>query len=255
MVSSTQERQEKIIEYLNKNGSIRIGDIMQMFGVSDVTVRKDLICLEEQGLLVRTHGGAEHTKRTRQNYSYQKMLNSHREEKEEIGEVVAEYIKDRSSVIISPGTTNVYIAQKLASRNHLLVITNSHRIMDVFENSYHTNIIFLGGMLNTAERSTYGEDTTEQLGKYMADVAILSVDGISAKGGITVFEAPEAGVYKKMIQQSNKVIVAADHTKIGNTSLSAVGALSDIDLIVTSKKADKDQIKEIQSLGVEVILI
>ena len=163
MVSNTQERQEKIIEYLNANGSVRIGDIIRMFGVSDVTVRKDLVTLEEQGLLVRTHGGAEHTKRTRQNYSYQKMLNSNKEEKIKISEVILRYIDDRSSVMISPGTTNIYISRKLASRNNLRVITNSNRIVDVFENSFQTNIIFLGGMLNTAEYSTYGEDTIEQL--------------------------------------------------------------------------------------------
>lgn len=255
MVSNTQERQEKIIEYLNANGSVRISDIIRMFGVSDVTVRKDLVTLEEQGLLVRTHGGAEHTKRTRQNYSYQKMLNSNKEEKIKISEVILRYIDDRSSVMISPGTTNIYISRKLASRNNLRVITNSNRIVDVFENSFQTNIIFLGGMLNTAEYSTYGEDTIEQLEKYVADVAVLSVDGISAKGGITVFEAQEAGVYRKMIQQSNKVILAADHTKIGNISLSTVGAASDIDILITSKNADKSHIEELRKLGVEIVLV
>ena len=113
-------------------------------------------------------------------------------------------------------------------------------------------MILLGGDLDAKYQFTYGIDTITQLEQYHANKCIISVDGIHKDDGMTLYYANESAIVRKMLAFSDRVIVVADSTKLGKSTFSRVGDLSEIDILVTNKKDDSQEIDVLRELGAEV---
>jgi DeoR/GlpR family transcriptional regulator of sugar metabolism len=246
------ERQSKIAELVAARGKVLTSQLTTLLGVSEPTLRKDLTVLEQRGLLKRTHGGAvairppverELEVRSTQNHSA----------KQAIAVACLREINNGEAVFLDSGTTVQLVAQELGkSRRQLTVVTNAPRAaMEIAANSAISHIL-LGGQLRLVSGSITGPLTTQLLGLFRINVALIGVSGIT-EDGITVSDFAEAQLKAAVIERAQKVIVPLDHTKIGVVDFTKVCGLDQIDVVVTDRCNETLQ-KLCEERGIRVVV-
>ncbi len=248
------ERKEKILELLHKDGRVKVNDLASRFDISDVTVRMDLADLEAKGLLSRVHGGAVSSYKTYYNMSMRQRLLANREQKKAIGRRISEMIKENDTVMLNAGTTPLTVFRMFPPNMKLSIVTNSVAIALEAGAMANYNVVLLGGLINAEHQFVYGDDAASQLEKYHADKLILSVDGISAEGGLTTYYNQEAAIDNLMLARSATRIIAADSDKLGRTAFAKISDISFADYIVTNRDPSaEDETEKIRETVPNVI--
>ena len=232
------ERQEKIIALLKKNGAVKAAELSESFDVAPLTIRRDLDILEKKGILERSHGGAILRQTMRNEPSYSRTEKFLTFEKTEIAKTVTSLIENGDTVFINSGSTTRQILEQIALENKKIrIITNNTWAVDIFRNS-DIELHILGGVYRKRARSLCGSFTAAALRKVFADKAVIGVDGVSLKHGLTTPAEPEAEASRLMIEHtSGSIIIPADHSKIGVVSNFLISTADSVDFIVTDKKA------------------
>lgn len=249
------ERRSSILEMLRQQGKVKVVDISRFFNISEVTIRNDLSLLEQEGMLQRVHGGAVSTQKAYCNMSLNDRMNINRDEKQAIAKAVKEMISDGDTLMLDSGTTTYFVARELSQIKNLTIVTNSLQIAQELGYQSNINVILLGGSLDPRYQFTYGDDAINQLKKYKADKMIIAVDGVSAKSGLTTYHYLEAEISRQMTARANTTIAVADYTKVAREGFAHINDIDCIDTLVTNKTADKDEVKTISDLGIEVIKV
>lgn len=232
-----EERMQLILDYLQKNARISVEEICNLYKISRDTARRDLVNLEKQGSIVRTHGGAILPTINEEPKSYSERLLYDVEEKHKIAKLSASLVKERDTIILDTSTT-VQACAELLENKQCNVITNSINVADILSRKTNIKVFLPGGKLNNDHRYLYGMVTVTMLSNYFADKSFIGALGVSEKG-VTVSDDEDAAVMQKMIEQSREVIVLADHTKFNKTANFKVCNLSQIDFIITDKQPDE----------------
>ena len=247
-----EERLELILAYLKENKRISVEEICNLYNVSRDTARRDLVSLEGQGSIVRTHGGAILPKINEEIKSYSERLLNDIEEKHKIAKLAISLVKERDTIIFDTSTT-VQACSELLEDKHCTVITTSINVADILSKKSNISILMPGGKLNNTHKYLYGTATINMLSNYFADRAFIGALGIS-ENGITVSDDEDAAVMKKMIDQSRESIVLADHTKFKRTASFKVCNLSEIDFIITDKNPDEELLELLDKNNVSLII-
>lgn len=238
------DRYNIILEFLEKEGSIKTSKIVEILGVSLETARRDLDYLEKQGSLQKVHGGAILKNREESTMTYSLRETKNTEEKKELANIALKYINEGETIALNSSTTNIEIARLIKNRySSLTVVTNSLRIAEELADVKGINLILAGGIYNQNEFAFLGEITERFLGNFLVDKSFISVGGISLKRGITDFLMDEILVERKMIEIGEQAIIVADSSKIDTNSLIKICDIEDIDFIITDSRLDK-KIKE-----------
>lgn len=240
--AGVDKRRETILDILKDEGKVKVTELSKKFGISEVTIRNDLTELEREGLIRRVRGGAVGTQKAYFNMSLNDRMNMQRAQKKLIAKKVASFVNEGDTLMIISGTTTYYISKELADIKNITVITNSLIIAQELSFYKYINVILLGGNLDAQYQFTYGNDTINQLQKYRADMMIASVDGISAEKGMTTYHYLESEVTKQMTLRSNRVLVAADYTKIGREGFAYIDSIDNADILVTDEKAQQKEL-------------
>ncbi len=243
---TAEQRREEIIKELQNTGKVRVFDLSRRFGISEVSIRNDLMLLESLGRLNRVHGGAVEQSSLYRNVNSNERYNVNINLKKALAEKVAELVNDNDTVMMNAGTTLTYVLRALRQKKNISIVTNS--IQNANEiNQYSTfNVTLLGGQIDSRYQFTYGNDTIRQLNNYHANKCILSLDGVSSVSGFSLYYTNEVLTIQKMMELSDTVIVAADPSKIGKTTFTNVADVSEVNILVTSHAEDKA--KEIELL-------
>ncbi len=228
-----EDRKKKILELINKNGSVRVTELSRLFNTSEVTIRTDLANMENQGVLTRVHGGAISSYKPYYNMNLNQRLSTNQTQKEIIANKIAGMVDDNDTIMLNSGTTTLLVFRALAPNLNLNIVTNSIAIALEGTQNPNFNIILLGGLVNAKYQFTFGDDAIKQLKKYRADKLILSVDGIDFKHGFSTYYDKEAEIDRIMLEQANVNIVAADHSKFDRCAFTKISDLSVADYIVT----------------------
>jgi len=232
---------------------VKVSQLIEIFGISGVTIRSDLSEMEQAGLLRRTHGGAVSTKKAYYNMSLNDRMSINRNEKIRIAKTCAGLINDGDTLMIDSGTTTRYLAMELAERADLTIVTNSMLIAEEFVYNNSVNVILLGGNMDLKYQYTYGNDTIAQLGKYRADKMVIATDGFSADHGLTTYHYQEADVSRCMIERANTVIAVADHSKIGKEGFSYIAPIESVGTLVTDEYPETgSELERIRLNGITV---
>ena len=185
---------------------------------------------------------------------------ANQKEKRAIAKAVLKLIKPGQTVFLDSGSTTTILAEELASMNGLTVITNGLKVAlklgaaDDARNP-RNNIILLGGHIDAALQSTFGDTTVNEISRFRADLALLSPVGVSRQQGATSFEHHEAAIARAMAEQSQCVMILADHSKIGYSSRISYVKTANIDTIITDSMArDLPGLAALQRAGVNVTL-
>jgi DeoR/GlpR family transcriptional regulator of sugar metabolism len=252
MSSTSEKRREDIISLIHSNGKVKVTELSEKYNVSEVSIRKDLEALEALGHLSRIHGGAVGMNNLYLNMTLTERYKTNSSSKKEAAELAARFINDNDTIMMNAGTTLAYVLHALRGKKNISIVTNS--VQNAMEAALYPSfrIILLGGEIDSKYQFTYGQDAVDQLQNYHATKCILSIDGISAESGLTTYYSNGAEVARKMVESSDYTIVVADSSKIGKKVFSRVTHASDVDLFVTNKSDNHDELLKLRKLGVEI---
>lgn len=248
------QRQTEIIDFLKEKEFVSVKELADALEVSLVTVRKDLTLLERNGFLYRTHGGASKKDR----YVFEKPILEKEflqvGEKTKIAQRAAKLVSENDFIVLASGTTIYYLAKELLKIKQFTVCTPSLGVSLLLADNPLINIIQIGGELRKSSRSVVGSIAENDMKQYSSHILFLGIDGIDLNFGISTSNAAEAQLNRTMINQADKVVVLADHTKINKKGFGKIADLSEVDLLITNEPVDRNFIKSIKEKGVEVIL-
>ncbi len=246
------ERRHRIAMTVLAQGGATVAELSGNFGVSTVTIRSDLEALEQQGVLKRNHGGAVAAQVARFAPAFQEQSSVNLEAKKAIARAAARLPEDGDKVLLDAGSTTLLVARQVRERA-LSLVTNSVYALNELVNSPRIELIVVGGVLYEPGLCFVGTPAEWFLHSISTDIAFLGVNGVSLRG-ISVNNAPEAGVKQHMVQAGARAVVLADSSKLGLDSFVRVAPLAEVDTVITDSRANPDVVAELRDAGVEVLL-
>lgn len=253
-----EERQVRIVEMVNTNGKVTVAEVSRALDVSPVTIRRDLERLEDKQLLIRTHGGAvalqHHLLESAREQSFNEKTEAYAPEKERIAEAAARLVQDENAILLTPGTTNMLLARKLAGKKELTVVTNAVNIALQLGCPPGWDVILTGGKLREKSYAMVGPIAEQSLKGMNADWLFLGVDGIHFNDGLTTPNLSEANINRKMIGVAKRVVVVADHSKFDKLMFSQIAPLEVVHMIITDNQLPVEHAQRIREMGIELLL-
>lgn len=247
------ERQERIVDVVDERGVVRVAELSRLFGVSEITIRRDLMTLEAQGYLGRSHGGAVSRKRFQREPYFAQKGERNRAEKEAIGRRAAALIESGETILVNSGSTNLELLRALPRMELRVVTSNAGAIGAVAADT--VECIVVGGVYRPRSNSFVGGFAVLTLEQLYGSKCFIGVDGVSLDAGVTTPHHQEAEIARTMIRRTQgSVIVLADSSKIGGVSPFVTAALTDVDTLVTDSHISDDYRLALEERGVEVII-
>jgi DeoR/GlpR family transcriptional regulator of sugar metabolism len=251
-------RHERILDMLKVRGVVEVTTLAEALGVSAVTIRADLDALEKRRLIRRIRGGAMALRPARFERPADLPSQTFSAEKEAIADLAASLVRDGETIILDAGTTTLALAQALPKElTDVVIVTNGLDIAIALEGHPGVNVIVTGGRLrrggrNARARSLISPFGTQLLREINADAAFLCCAGIDAARGFTNGNWEEAEIKQAMIAAALRVIVVADHGKIGHVGSARIAPLDQVDLLVTDSGAPAADIQALEAAGLRV---
>lgn len=247
------ERQREIEGVLATERKVLVDDLSKRFGVSEVTIRKDLTELESRGVLLRTHGGAVLAEKP------EMVVPMHRRSTEQIGEkgaiahAAAQRIKDGESILLDTGSTTLALARELRGRN-LNVVTNSVLIAMELAAEEMINIIVLGGTLRRSSFALMGALALEQLKTLHVDRVFLGASGFDAKTGFSCQNLIEAETKRAMLHAAHEAVVLVDRSKFEKSAFAPFCSLKEVDCVITDAPPVRPTVEALHRASVELVV-
>jgi len=251
---SKAERKEEIRQLVYETGGVTTAELCARFGVSEATIRRDLEDLDATGALQRVHGGAVRHSSLAPEPPILQRTREQTAVKDQIGRAAAELITDGETVFLGSGSTVLAVAKHLKERRNLTVISNSLPAINLLVDAPQITVIVLGGLLRTSELSLIGHITEQSLAELRADKVIMGIQAIHPEHGLANDYLPETLTDRAIVRMSNKVIVVADHTKVGRTAPVLVAPLSAVDTLVTDPGVAPEVVQGLTDAGLRVIV-
>ena len=249
-----KQRQDEIVRMLTENRMLKAGDLMEHFGVSMETIRRDLEELEREGYLTRTHGGAV-TKAMHglePSYTFREVKNY--AQKIAIGREAAKLVEDGDTIIIDLGTTTLEMAKFLHKRKNLTVFTNAVQIAIELVKNPEMKVILIGGNLRPGELATSGFLAEDIVDHFYVDKAFLGIGGLTLEMGIGDYKMDEGNLRRHFVEHAQKVIALADYSKLGVKTLNRTCGIERVDVLVTDEDADKKILSALRKKNVKLIV-
>ena len=243
------ERQRSILELLDARGRLSITELSTRFSVSDMTIRRDLAQLEDDGLLRRTHGGAVRTQSGNFEPPFAMRARINAESKKAIAASVAATLTEGETVILDGGTTGVAIAEELVGRN-LTVCALNTRVADVLMAAPAPRVMVPGGLIRHGEQSLVGPAAERTLADYRFDTYIMTVSAVDIQAGFTEWNEDDAAVKRAALASATRCVVACDSTKFGQTAFVRIAAVDVADQIHTDANLSEERRQELALVGI-----
>ncbi len=250
----SQERHQAILQLIEKQGAVKVADLCHRFGVSDMTIRRDLAELERAGLIRRVYGGAVSARGRSYEPPFLTRSGEYQAEKQRIGQAAAALIHDGDSLALDVGTTTLEVARHLKGKHNLTIVTNSLHIANVLADHPGMRLILTGGILRPNELSLIGHLAERAFQDFFVDKLFLGIGGVSFEAGLTEFNLEDALVKRAMLNMAKERILVADARKFGQVAFASVAPLSAIHKIITDTSLDVTIVKRLQEMNIEVIL-
>lgn len=250
------ERQAEIARFIEDHGRARVTELADRFGVSMVTIRKDLDVLADRGRVVRTHGGAIAPRVRRQDLTYEVRDQMQREEKSAIGSLAAARVRDGESILIDASTTGVYLARELMHRGggqSLTIVTNSIRIASELAVRPDISVLLMGGRVRGRSLSLVGQLGDAVLDRVNIQKAFLGAGGFTLEEGLTETTEEEAQIKRAMVAAVREVYAIVDSSKWGRVASATFCRPDALTGIFTDAGAPTDMVAELEQKGIEVI--
>jgi DeoR/GlpR family transcriptional regulator of sugar metabolism len=242
-------RRQQMLNLLEETGTLNVTELADRFGVSVVTIRKDLDELGAEGLLERTFGGAVFSHRSRFNRSFLQRALEHRQEKRAIAAAALEYVQDGDTIILDAGTTTLALAQLLKEQiKSAFVITCSvPAALELSSAGY--DILLLGGIVRNKSLALLGRETLRIIERYRADKAFLGSTGFSAEMGHSTPNPDDAQIKEALIRIADETYVLVDSSKYGHNCVTRFAHLRDVHLTITDSGLPRSKANALEAIG------
>ncbi|MFB7249345.1 DeoR/GlpR family DNA-binding transcription regulator [Microbacterium sp. NPDC056234] len=248
-------RLSAILDLLAAGGEVTVDELVERFGASPATIRRDLDSLAEQRLLTRTHGGA-----VAQSVAYELPVRykSHlrTRAKEQIARAAAALVEPGATVGLSGGTTTTAIAAALAAREDLgeiTVVTNAVNIAAQLATRPDIKVVVTGGVIHSRSYELVGPFVEQLLAGIHLDIAFIGVNGIASDAGATTHDEREAAVNRMMAQRAARAVIVADSDKAGAVAFAHVGDAGLFPTLITDAGIEDSAASELTGAGFAVI--
>ena len=253
-----RERQLQIARVVEEDGRARVTDLAHRFGVSAVTIRKDLAVLEEEHRVVRTHGGCIAPQKGRPELAFEIRERLQRDEKSEIGAAAAARVRDGESIILDASTTALYMARHLKGNrtwHALTVVTNSLRIASELAGHTGVTVLMLGGRVRWEALSVVGPLGAGIFRRISVQKAFIGAAGFTVDTGLSDAIEEEAQLKRTMVAAAREVYAVLDHTKWGRVASAAICRTDRLTGILTDSEAPAGMVAALRETGIEVVQV
>ena len=247
------DRRQVIADMVRERGSVRGSELVDLLGVTDETIRRDLSRLEELGIVRRAHGGAIAMTKDETNTAVR--LHEHAEEKVAIGERAAELVRPGSTIILDSGTTTLCLARSLRRVPDLMVVTTAVTNALELVGNPGTTVVMTGGVIRPITFGASGALAAATLHEVHGDQAFIAMHCVTVSGCLMYASFEEVDAKRAMIEAASEVILLADHSKFGREALVRVAPITAVHRIVTSVGIDPDEAAAIRDHGIELIIV
>lgn len=255
---STRERRADILQMLNQKEKVMISEFCEKYGLSEVTIRKDLEILKNRNLLLRIRGGAIRIPTMVDDLNDPKVGHKrlfHYKQKQAIGKFAATLINENETILLDSGTTTMQIAKNLHEFESLTIVTNSIDIALEVSNYNRFSVILLGGHLRSASLSTVGPLAETVLKVCYCDKLFLGVDSFSLEKGISTPNIEEANINQTMISMAKQCIAVFDSSKFNKRSFAFIASLKEVDAIVTDDDVPPNELNELRRNDIDTHIV
>jgi len=246
------DRRSKIKQYIEEKGEVHLRDLEKLLPeVSTMTLRRDLIYLEEKGHVIRTRGGAVSVKRVAASAEdmYSLRATENMDGKTKIAKKAIEFVETGRSIYIDSGTTMMCLAEQLPDENFSILTSGPNIGLEIIKKSKPT-VALTGGVISRNNLSTSGNNWLELVRNINIDIAFMATTGFSLENGFTIGNFDECELKKLVIQKARKKILLMDITKIDKTMPYTFATLKDIDVLICDKDLPDAIKKAAQQNGV-----
>ena len=248
------ERRQRILDLTRARGTVSAQDLAVAVGTSEVTIRRDIKAMADAGQLQRTRGGAMIAPALAHEPSSDEKAMQSSAEKASIAELAAQLVHDGESVILGPGTSTLALARLLARRRNLTVVTTSLLVVPALARAESVEVVLTGGTIRPSIDAVVGPAAERSLRTLRADIAFLSGTGFSAVRGLTTPNLLVAATDQALVDAARRVVVLADHTKIGREAMFQTVSADRIHVLITDEQADPAELERLRRLGLEVLV-
>ena len=254
--SSTKERRALILSKLQDNKEVPVIELSRQFGISEVTIRKDLAELQRRNLVIRTRGGVVRIPMTEEGkdtaVESKRMYNT--AEKKAIGRLAASFIQNNDTILLDSGTTTLEIAKNLDRLKQLTIITNSMDIALELLRYNRFTIILLGGHVRLTSHSMVGPLAEAALKNFYYDKLFLGIDSFNMDEGISTPNIEEAHLNQNMIEKAKEVIAVCDSSKFNRRSFAFIAPVKKLNAVITDNAVSQDIKTKLREQGVNVYI-
>lgn len=250
-----KERHYEILRIVQTKDSVRVSELSEQLQVSEITIRRDLILLEESGALERTHGGAIFPKeRLVGKYDYLTSVKEFTDAKKRIAQCAAGLIEPYDSFFLGSGVTTALITRYLNPQIHVNAHTNNLGAIDKNYRKVST-LALTGGVFHFDSNLLLGPAVIESINKVNVSKTFIGAECISLKNGITTRSIEIAAIERAMIRQTQgQVILVADHNKYNSIAEQVIAPLKKIDVVIVDQGITSEIHENLKYLGIKVLV-
>ena len=249
MSNNFLERKSVILQLLMEQSSVSVSELAKRLSVTAVTARGDLAALEEEGLLVRTHGGAVPA----QHPKILERMQAGKGVKGQVAKIAAGLIEDSETIIVSAGTTTALIAKYLLGKKNIHIVTNNTLLLTYARTNPQVRVTLVGGEFRPEEEGVVGPMALQALDQFHVSKAFIGIDGASVKQGFTAHFVESADLVRKMAEQADEVIAISDSSKFGKPGFARILPFDGVDALVTDAELSVEFEQELTKANVRVI--
>lgn len=228
-----EERRRKVITLVREHKRVSVEFLSEILNISRETIRRDLNELADQGDVVKYHGGASLPDHGDESVFAARLLEN-TAQKKAIARRCAQLFNPGDSLFIDTGTTTLFLAEELAARSELRIITNSLTIAQLLGANGRNEVFLIGGQYKAEAAENLGPLALEQIRRFNPRHAVITI-GAMGRDGIRDFSIEEAEVARTMIAQAASLTVLADLSKLGRAAMFPICPLSQVHRLVTEK--------------------
>ncbi|WP_067622214.1 DeoR/GlpR family DNA-binding transcription regulator [Alicyclobacillus acidiphilus] len=246
-------RQKTILDYILTKEEVSVQELSTMFGVSEMTIRRDLVKLEQLGLVRRTYGGAIPAgQNTDVPVDVRSSENQHL--KTALGKLCATLVAPGDTIFMDAGTTMMEVARHLPEDLGITVVTNAIPVVNVLVNKPGIEVLVLGGPLQHTPQLTIGSAVTETIKSLHVNRSFITATGFSVQHGLTDANIQQSEVKRLMAQSSKIRTLVIDSSKYDVRAFNRFAEFTDFDQLVVDDHLDSEVISQIKATGIEVII-
>jgi DeoR family transcriptional regulator, fructose operon transcriptional repressor len=249
-----EERRQLIADRARRNGRVEVAGLAIELDVTTETVRRDLTDLEHRGLLRRVHGGAIPVERLRSEPDVAERAVRQADEKVKIAAAALAELPVGGTIILDAGTTTGALAGLLPNDRPLTVVTNAVTIALTVSMRPNIELHLVGGRVRGRTLATVEDWALRTLDELVVDVAFVATNGLTVTRGLTTPDPAEAAVKRALVRSGRRVVLLADHTKLGEEHFVRFAELHEIDRLITDGGIDPRDHEALVATGLEVVL-